>query len=97
MLPPGWRVFSVPRTRLAWLRAIANELFGAAMAYVESHGRGPVSSVRNALLTCWSVLDRGQCGPHVAWQVGTTRWATLAVVARTAVRASTSCSTPSWV
>ena len=32
MLPPGWRTDSLPRTMLAWLRAMAKELVGAAIA-----------------------------------------------------------------
>jgi hypothetical protein len=31
-LPPGCRVFSLPRMMLAWLSAMAKERFGAAMA-----------------------------------------------------------------
>ncbi len=51
MLPPGWRTDSVPRTMLAWFRAIANERFGPRWRRVVP-GRAEVSSVRNAELTC---------------------------------------------
>ena len=38
MLPPGCRVDSVPRTMLAWFKAMAKERFGHAMAYEPSQG-----------------------------------------------------------
>ena len=92
------RVGGSSRSRAPDWRAVEgdrDELFGAAMAYVESHGRGPASSVRNALLTCGLYSTAASAARRRVAGRAPTRWATLAVVARTAVRASTSCSTPS--
>lgn len=52
MLPPRCRVLSIDRWMLAWFKAMANDRFGAAIAYEPSQGFAVVSSVRNAEETC---------------------------------------------